>query len=495
MSNSYFAWIDQIHIDENGEGHVLLDLIPQENARTLLAMEQSQFFNEEFGGFPSLPLLIALNECFPSEERNLIERIASEEARGAALVVTLTDTESARFPVARLALQGVSADAIEAPSFFIDSIEPALDDETRSINSALNLSQFVATAIQNSGVPNSDPEKFIRWLLSTALDGRSDISIAVYNVGQGNANAVVDYAEHPLIYFDVGAPLIQYNWTRPLNFPRFFDCDRIHGTSNAGEPPRGFSSPVILSHWDYDHWSGVISNVQIVKDPTTQQKVAKFVLDPKAYQRYWIAPDQGHLNLGVTHQELIRRLCSAKGYNGRPRLQYWPQNTPNINFGVGTLYLNNGTSRNDSGLFLCLRGNVEGNENATILLPGDARYTRVSAICAPITLAGLVVSHHGGDAGKPIGPNFIPTHTQNIVCSVGCANPVTGKKPYKHPNTTVIADHVVAGWNNPAYTYDSKASLASGTPTNNYVLTFDPNFSPQCTCGDVAAANMSLVRP
>lgn len=55
-------------------------------------------------------------------KRVLIHRIASEEASGAALVVTLTDTESTRFPVARLALQGTNVETNEAPTFFIDSI-------------------------------------------------------------------------------------------------------------------------------------------------------------------------------------------------------------------------------------------------------------------------------------------------------------------------------------------------------------------------------------
>jgi len=495
MPSTYFAWVDQIHLDENCEEYVLLDLMPKGFAQTLLEKEKSEFFAEDFSGFPSLPLLISLNENFPTEERVLIQRIASEEASGAALVVTLTDTESTRFPVARLALQGTNVETNEAPTFFIDSIALATSEETRSINSALNLSQFIASATVNSGAISSDPEIFIRWLLHSALAGQSNMSVAVYNVGQGNANAVVDHAEHPLVYFDVGAPLTRFSWTRPPDFPLFFDCDRTHIPFNTDDTPRGFSSPVILSHWDYDHWSGVISDVKIVRDQVTQQKVAQFVLDPKAYHRYWIAPDQEHLNLGITHKELIRRLFSAKGYNGRPRLQYWPQNVTRITFGSGTLYRNNGTSRNDSGLFLCLRGNVNGNQNAVILLPGDAHYMGVSAICGPTMLAGLVVSHHGGNAGNPIGPSFCPTHTHNIVCSVGCADPVTGKKPYNHPNSTVIANHVAAGWNTPTYTYNSKASLLSATPIKNYVLTFDPAFSPKCTCGDVAAANMALVQP
>lgn len=75
-------------------------------------------------------------------------------------------------------------------------------------------------------------------------------SVAVMDVGQGNCNLVLAGAE-PKFFFDTGMPLWFFTGTAP---PRIF--------ANVNPPDQGpivekhnqTTIPVILSHWDWDHW-------------------------------------------------------------------------------------------------------------------------------------------------------------------------------------------------------------------------------------------------
>src|SRR5579871_3626379 len=66
---------------------------------------------------------------------------------------------------------------------------------------------------------------------------------AVYDVGQGNCNAILGgnhFTHHPILYFDMGGGVLNNAHTYPNALGSL--CGFMH-------------PPVVLSHWDWDHWS------------------------------------------------------------------------------------------------------------------------------------------------------------------------------------------------------------------------------------------------
>ena len=87
-------------------------------------------------------------------------------------------------------------------------------------------------------IPDIDEEQ-LSALLTPALE--ADF-INVLDVGQGNCNALWKTAGNALLYFDAGGGVLQHAGTFPAG----------RGFCEANE------APVILSHWDWDHWSSAL---------------------------------------------------------------------------------------------------------------------------------------------------------------------------------------------------------------------------------------------
>jgi hypothetical protein len=244
-------------------------------------------------------------------------------------------------------------------------------------------------------------------------------AVAIYNVGQGNCNALIDKNEVPHVFFDLGEAGLKSTFASK----KF----RLN-------PSLKMNPPVILSHWDYDHWA-----------------IAKRI--PNTKKLLWIAPDQGALR--------IRSADFAKGLIRDKKLKII--RTPGVKFvapGIFILKLALPGKFNNSGLVTLVELGAK-NHPKRVLLPGDASYARI--ISAQNSwgagLAGLNASHHGG-IQKPAGIFVSPDRKGRFYAvSVG------KHKRYKHPSASHLKGLSRRQWGNNLNTHIEK-NLAFTTDKN-----------------------------
>lgn len=171
--------------------------------------------------------------------------------------------------------------------------------------------------------------------------------VGVYDVGQGSANGLCDRDGVPLGYFDLGGGVLGNLATFPMALSNF--CTT-------------YTPPVVLSHWDWDHWSSGARFGQLTA-------------------LTWVVPNQ---QLGAVHAAFAANIVTSG------RLLVWPAGLPYAKAGQIRVEQCSGTGRNHSGLAMLVAG-PQGE--SAILLPGDARYTVVpsgrgpfTSVVAPITV-------------------------------------------------------------------------------------------------------------
>ena len=267
----------------------------------------------------------------------------------------------------------------EARTIRISQMRPASEDIARKLSSAFSLDAYE--------VGKSDIEN--------ALTGHaSGIEwIGVYDVGQGSANGLCDVSAMPRTYFDLGGGVLGNAHTfSPL-------LQNFCFTQNP---------PVLLSHWDWDHWSSG----------------ARF---PAAGNMDWIVPNQA---LGAVHATFAAGLA-AKG-----KLRVWPNTLPSVSVGQLQIVRCQGKGRNHSGLAVEVAGP---RGEAPILLGGDARYNVVpGALNSSYT--SVVVPHHGADMrnrATPVCPR-LPASRAAYSCGVN--------NSFGHPRNVTERDHDGSGW-------------------------------------------------
>lgn len=234
-----------------------------------------------------------------------------------------------------------------------------------------------------------------------------DASVAVYDVGQGNCNAIVNSYSMPVVYYDFGRPLSFNNKTAPSPWPKFCFTER---------------PPIILSHWDFDHWAGA--------------KLGKGRWHSDATNTPWIAPRQ---YLSPNHLKFVIELIKNSS------LFYWPAalNSMSTSFGeiVRCSGPNNGLKeeRNNSGLalFATTANHHQNGLMMSVLLPGDAEFQYITSRNT-YSLVGLVASHHGAKI------SFAPPAANGgkLALSVGSGN------CYGHPQPQALSHYSAAGWQN-----------------------------------------------
>lgn len=228
----------------------------------------------------------------------------------------------------------------------------------------------------------------------SSLAGREPVEwVVVYDVGQGAANGLCNAQGMPLTYVDIGRGVLGNKSTFDLRLAAL--CFTL-------------SPPVVLSHWDWDHWAG---GMQF----------------PKAQDQVWIVPNQ---KLGAVHAAF------AAGLAARGNLKVWPNNLPKLNVGQVTIRKCTGNGRNHSGLAV----EVEGPENdEPVLLPGDARYNVI-----PGTLQrrwhSVVVPHHGADMRNGQVPGSTSSSQSRSAYSCG------GGNTFSHPRAITEKAHHNNGW-------------------------------------------------
>ena len=197
----------------------------------------------------------------------------------------------------------------------------------------------------------------------------------------------------PTLYFDVGGGTTANARTYPATMRRF--CV-------SADPP------VVLSHWDWDHWSSALR-------------------DRRLLDRRWIVPRHDG-QLGAVHTRLLGEL------HQRGRLLVWPRGLPSA-AGDGILVeqcAGSPSDRNNSGLALVIAGRTN-DEGARMLFPGDAAYGHVPSAGGELT--SLAVPHHGGRTPSSQVPRPDGARPGRAVFSYGAGN------CYWHPLADVGREH------------------------------------------------------
>lgn len=229
--------------------------------------------------------------------------------------------------------------------------------------------------------------------------------LAVLDIGQGSANALLCTCGIAVAYFDLGCGVYRNKKTNPAII-QFCDCD---------------GPPIVLSHWDSDHWGGA-------------------AIDRAMLARHWIAPRQ---IIGPKHVAFADSILAAGG-----TLEIFPSHLPVLAVdgaqGVELRRCTGRTSdRNGSGLALFIEDRASGRH---WLLTGDAAYDQLAGPI-PTDLAALVVPHHGADMGASSIPPIAPgsdSYTR-LLYSFGPGN-AHGKTAVQHPTQAAVDAHVAVGW-------------------------------------------------
>lgn len=225
--------------------------------------------------------------------------------------------------------------------------------------------------------------------------------VAFYDVGQGSCQAAIDNDLHiPQLYVDFGGGVLTNKKTFPDGFAGFcFTCDPM----------------VILSHWDWDHWSSAQRWPQALNTP-------------------WLTPP-------VPLKPI--QLAFAAELHERGSLHIWDAAWPGtITAGAVTIERCTGRTSNDSGLAVTLRRRRSSSKNC--LLPGDADYACIPSVVAGESFNALCMTHHGGRLHSPIYPK-----AKRGAASVLSAGP---RNSYRHPLFDTVATHLEHGWSLPTGT-------------------------------------------
>lgn len=246
---------------------------------------------------------------------------------------------------------------------------------------------------------------------------------AAYDVGQGSANALLDDGGEPTLFHDLGCGALWNAGTRPAGFAW----------------PLHTQSPVVLSHWDSDHWSGAIAC-----DPTHN-----------FLNRRWVAPHDP--SAGIRHIAFARKILLAGGHLNLLAQGPWRISWTTAQGRWLSLFRPAGNNRNDAGIALEVR---KSHRSAKAwLLPGDASYDALHqhSYLAPHYLA-MAVPHHGSGHSCANPPAPLPGEYHRLVYSFGPDN------TYGHPANTAIQAHVQANWQNHSG-WNGTGQPATGEPT------------------------------
>lgn len=319
------------------------------------------------------------------------------------------------------------------------SVQPLLDSPAlRKLNSFARL----------KGIPAANKQT-ISQIVGEALANASETAVVVYDVGQANWNAVVEVGNcrvrppMPVLFFDCGMPLGLNYFTLPSPI--------IDPFANASP-----KAPVILSHWDIDHWSGAASG-----QPLYGTRGIMINWSPTALNRMWIVPNQGRNATGQKIGPTAWRLALA--LHRRRKLVIWPTLLKRVNLPKGDSIIkcepaqNVRGKNNNSGLAMIVKTASKRRPDALTILPSDADYASL-AINYPelydrdMCFTGLVASHHGADlVGSP--PAALADWSKLAVSH--------GSR-YGHPTSASLAAHLTAGW---SYRYETHARLHRTLPS------------------------------
>lgn len=256
----------------------------------------------------------------------------------------------------------------------------------------------------------------VSWTVVESLVKRSAAALAVYDVGQGSASALTDKSFFPQLYFDLGCGVYRNEKTSPDSLSFCF----------TDKPP------VLLSHWDTDHWAGAYCQSKSTHS---------------ALKMDWVMP---HQQVSATHLAFANDILTAGGTVQIFDPPAGAVHSTTLTDGCElTLVRCDGSSRNDSGFAVCV------SESATSdlrwLLTGDAVYDHILPHLShsnTLKFQAVIVPHHGAELSHQ---SLIPTplgntpQYQRLVFSFG-PNNAHGRNSTSHPKASTVDAHQNAGW-------------------------------------------------
>ena len=316
--------------------------------------------------------------------------------------------------------------------------------------------------------------------ISEALraSSRHASAVAVYDVGQASMAALVNSAEHPVMFFDLGWPLAFNSKSRPTNalFDPLVTLDKN-------------PAPVVLSHLDWDHWGYAIESGYARKD----EDAGGWVTEPKyrlsALSRVWLTkrPEFSRHKLGPSHIHFMQTLAniSASSSSGAGLL-FWPKRRRMIRIGDIVIAKNRPRAgspstasfrRNNESLSILVRSG-----GAAALLCGDADYPSIPPSLKK-KLTAMVAPHHGGRTSPDEMP-FPIGHGRMVMSTYpGCYRSI--------PSQDVLDEAAEKGWR-VAFTYDRSPCVRCNQAHGNRLVRLSQ--TPRCGCGAVPKAGLCIRR-
>ncbi|NIK00355.1 hypothetical protein [Xanthomonas cannabis] len=293
-------------------------------------------------------------------------------------------------------------------------------------------------------------EDVLSQLFQESHDAAEVPDVVVVDVGQGALAAVCARGGgKPLLFVDLG-------W--PTNFNRI-------GQPSCRPDVTGLTTPVLLTHWDWDHWGLALNAIKWAGTP----KRCVINWNVSALDRPWVVPGVGKNWGGVKLSPMHWRFALALARRGN--LYRWP--LPNFvmsNRHLKVTPVSGGKpgNRNNHGLVAVVADQVNGrNRRRAILLPGDADYSHLpfsNASWTPVySFSGLSASHHGGKV--VVGKIPAAASPAWLAISVGMGN------RYKHPTKQAQHGYIEKGWTWQAPTSHRSKEIAQECAHGNILLT------------------------
>jgi len=283
----------------------------------------------------------------------------------------------------------------------------------------------VRSSLVDRYVPYGKKQRFKR--VKTGLEARLAVtapitSIGAMDIGQGNCNLLLDTANEPFTYFDLGYPLWFYVGSLPANM-NYANLGGAYMGPITQNPPAN-DLEVVLSHWDWDHWRlGKVANMNTLR---------------------WIVPYQP---IGGSALAFYNSLTNVQVYNNGPfngaggtydLYRCAPGNLP-----AAAVLNNTGIAMN-----VHMKLPVGTVPATTVLMTGDANFSSIQG--GPFNfVAGIEAVHHGSNAHGASGnlPAPIGGTPGRIFYSYGLR--MQGGVlvyVYGFPVPAAVNDYHVGGW-------------------------------------------------
>ena len=252
------------------------------------------------------------------------------------------------------------------------------------------------------------------------LAGVAEIfGVRIYDVGQGDAIAILGPDQNPVLYLDYGG-----RQGNPFNHTASDSVDQRM-------PIKG-DRLLMISHWDEDHWCSASKG--------RQAKAAE-----------WLVPRQITSPRAVKFSAEIARIsCIPEAYVGQGyRFQamngdsvWWEKIAP-----APDSFAREEDCNRTGVAMSVVKANGAGDRDSVILLPGDAPFDRVGHYWTHFSngasLKGMVAFHHGAGTHWTNSTSHLlsqwsdPSDTPQIIFS--CANPNAYDHPQKHRYAHIIS--------------------------------------------------------